>query len=375
MIKPRQEAFGPQALSALISRRDLLKGMGAIGAGVGLAAFIEACGGTSTGGTASTEVIYSSWGGSWADWMTTNWFKPFTAQTGIKVIVTGPPDYGKIESMVKAGQTQWDIAEVVGDFIFTGQKSGWLEPINFSVVNKSNYAGENSLIYNDVSVPQALFSQVVAWNTNKLPTDHPNTWADIWDLKRFPGKRAMDASSLEDGVLEAALTADGVAPSQMYPLDVNRALKKLDQIKSSIIWYHTGAEGVQLFQTGQVSCGLGWDGRLFNLKATGGPVDFTHNQAIEDWSSFVVPKGAPHPDAAMKLLAYVVQAKQQGLMATGFSFGPINPAAFQYVPTAMQSKLAGGPDEVQSNAVTVNLQYWSENYDSITQTFTSWLNA
>jgi putative spermidine/putrescine transport system substrate-binding protein len=42
-------------------------------------------------------------------------------------------------------------------------------------------------------------------------------------------------------MLEIALLADGVAPDKLYPLDLDRAFKKLDTIKKNTIWWATNA--------------------------------------------------------------------------------------------------------------------------------------
>ena len=55
-------------------------------------------------------------------------------------------------------------------------------------------------------------------------------WADLFDTAKIPGKRTFYKWSAP-GVLEIALLADGVAPDKLYPLDLDRAFKKLDTIK------------------------------------------------------------------------------------------------------------------------------------------------
>ena len=60
----------------------------------------------------------------------------------------------------------------------------------------------------------------------------PLSWADFWNVKDFPGKRALpDYASY---ALPLALLADGVKPENLYPLDVDRAFASLQKIKGSI---------------------------------------------------------------------------------------------------------------------------------------------
>jgi putative spermidine/putrescine transport system substrate-binding protein len=356
-----------------VSRGDLLKGMGALALGAGAGALLTESPSIARA-AGSTEVIYSSWGGSWASVIDKAWFKPFTKATGIRVVVTGPPDYGKIEAMVSANNTEWDIAEVSPDFQFIGAKKNLLTPIDWTVVKRSNFLTGNPLLYNKYSVPQSLWSLVITWRTDKFGGRRPTKWADLWDTKRFPGRRILDSSTINDGTLEAALLADGVSPAKLYPLDVDRALKKLDEIKSDILWFNSGSQMIQYFQEGQGTIGTGWDGRINILKHQGAPVDYTFNQALMQWANFVVPRGAPHPDAAMKLLSFATQALPQARMVEGIEYGPVNPRAFGYLPKSLAPHISGNPQELRVS-VPINWKWWADNYDMANAKFTSWLNG
>ena len=48
-------------------------------------------------------------------------------------------------------------------------------------------------------------------------------------------KRGM-LTNLQNGILEYPLLADGVAPDKLYPLNVDRSLKKLDSIRNDTIF-------------------------------------------------------------------------------------------------------------------------------------------
>jgi putative spermidine/putrescine transport system substrate-binding protein len=73
----------------------------------------------------------------------------------------------------------------------------------------------------------------------------PKSWADFWDLKKYPGKRGRRRSAKY--TLEIALLADSVAPADVYKIlatkqGVDRAFSKLDQIKRDIVWWQAAAE-------------------------------------------------------------------------------------------------------------------------------------
>ncbi|MGF6972768.1 hypothetical protein QFZ94_001195 [Paraburkholderia sp. JPY465] len=93
-------------------------------------------------------------------------------------------------------------------------------------------------------------------------------------------------------MLEIALLADGVPPNKLYPLDLDRAFKKLDTIKSDIVWWSGGAQSQQLLASGEAPIGMFWNGRLHALAQTGVPVGISWNQNLTAADMLVIPKGA-----------------------------------------------------------------------------------
>ena len=125
-------------------------------------------------------------------------------------------------------------------------------------------------------------------------------------------------------MIEAALLADGVPPANLYPLDLDRAFKKLDTIKGDIIWWSSGAQSQQLLASAEASFGSFWNGRLTALAADGMPVETSWDQNITAADSLVVPKGAQNKAKAMQFIAYATSPKAQAEMAAATGYAPIN---------------------------------------------------
>ena len=80
---------------------------------------------------------------------------------------------------------------------------------------------------------------------------------------------------------ETLLLADGVPADKLYPLDLDRAFKKLDEIKPHItVWWTSGAQSAQLLNDGEVDMVMAWNGRVSALTKEGAKVAFTYNQGI-----------------------------------------------------------------------------------------------
>lgn len=320
--------------------------------------------------SAEGEVIYATWGGSWAEAMRKAWFEPFTQQTGIKVRTIDGPDYGKIRAMVKANNTEWDIAEVNPDFQWIGPREGLVEKLDFSVIPTDQLIrGENLLT--DYSLPEAFWTRVIAYNTKKFPGDnHPHNFAEFWDTAKFPGKRVMYAKA-NGGALEAALLADGVPADKLYPLDVERALKKLDKIKDDVLWYETNAQAVQFLQDERGVLGLVADGRAKFIQEKGAPIAIEYNQSQLTWTSYVVIRGAPNKANAMRLLAFMTSLDGQKAIGMAYTYGLVTPKAYDLLPPGRAEQLSNGPQQ-QGKTVLMNEKWWGENLEKTQEKMDAW---
>ena len=89
------------------------------------------------GAAQAQDMVFTSWGGTTQDAQKSNWADGFTEASKIGVTQDGPTDYGKIKAMVEAGNVTWDVVDVEGDYAVQAGKLGLLEPLDFSVIDKS----------------------------------------------------------------------------------------------------------------------------------------------------------------------------------------------------------------------------------------------
>jgi putative spermidine/putrescine transport system substrate-binding protein len=327
---------------------------------------IAALAGTVLAGAAfAEEMVFTSWGGTTQDAQTKNWAVPFSAATGINVLQDGPTDYGKIKAMVEAGAVNWDVVDVEADYALQAGKQGLLEPLDFTVIDKTKL---DPRFVSEFAVGSFYYSFVLGWNPANFPDGQPATLADLFDTTKFPGSRTFYKWSAP-GVIEAALLADGVAADQLYPLDLDRAFAKLDTIKSDIIWWTGGAQSQQLLASGEAPIGFFWNGRLAALQADGTPVGISWDQNITAADSLVVPKGAPNKAAAMKFIAMATSAEGQAAFAAETGYAPINLGSADIMDPTVRATLPDAQTAVQVNA---DLAYWAEYRDEIGTRWYEW---
>jgi hypothetical protein len=166
--------------------------------------------------------------------------------------------------------------------------------------NTRNVGIAESLITSH-SVGKNYWASVVAYRTGAFCGKKPESWADFWDTKAFPGSRALQGPDAGPPELEFALLADGVPRDRLYPLDVDRAFRVLDEIKGKVreFWVDGASPGL-LLESKKVVASSVWHGRLDELIEQGNPLAYQWNGARRQSNGFSIPNGAANVDAAYK---------------------------------------------------------------------------
>jgi putative spermidine/putrescine transport system substrate-binding protein len=308
-------------ISTSLSRRDLLGAAAATGLAGALPRPSQA---------AVPDVVLCNWGGDAVPAFTQAFVGPYEKATGGKLIIDpSGPSNGKVRAMVEAHHVTWDLCDSGVSGIGELGPRGLLEPIDYSIVDKSKILPAFGY---EFGVVNYMFSSVLAWDT-KVVTSRPSP-ADFFDLKKFPGKRMIRKDS--QAMLELALIADGVPMDKLYPLDVDRALRKIGAIKSEILFWDTGAQSQTLLRSGEVSMGWLWNTRANLLKRdTKGRIDWSFAGGLLQPGLWTVPKGNPAGKQAMVAIAAMQAPPGQIDLLRAMGNGPANPAA----DLAVQAKI------------------------------------
>ena len=312
------------------------------------------------------EMVFASWGGAYQDAQKKSYCDPFEKATGVTIVQDGPASGAKLRTMVESGAPIWDVVDVTDIFLYANAGKGMFEKIDRSIVDTSDV---DPAYLHDNGVGCIVWSYNIGYNTEVFPGDRPRSWKDIFDTERFPGKRM-----LRDRVyptMEVALMADGVKIENLYPLDIDRAFRKLDTIKDDVIWWKSNSQSQQLLTDGAVGCGLILNGRAFDLVKKGGPVGLEWNQNIQSADFFAIPKGAKNADVAQHFMNTMTTAENQATMANIIAYSPVNPNAFAGINADVRPWLSTNPDNAKQGFV-INAAYWRENLDELTDRWNEW---
>lgn len=268
----------------------------------------------------SKELVIVTSGGSFERAMKKHFYDPFTAATGIKikpVSASYAEQWAKSRAMDQTGRTEWDIVTVgVGED--ASHRDLLLKLDCGSMPNMTTDAIPNTC--RDYTVLRTFGGTVLAYDAKRFPKDRaPRGWKDFWDVKSFPGPRAMPNYGAPYVPLALALIADGVPVRDVRnsKLDIDRAFRKLDGIKPDVsIWWKTGDQSQQAVRNGDAVLSMMWSGRALQLKKEGQPIELVWDGASAEVSSWGILRNAPNKQAAVEFLNFFVTRPEAHL---GFS--------------------------------------------------------
>ena len=303
------------------------------------------------------------------------YFAPFAAAGGVAVKdASWGGGIGALRTRGESGARDWDVVQVAGDELLLGCDEGLFEKLDWARIGgKDHYLPAG---VNECGVGTIQQATVLAWDRDKFQATP--SWSDFWDVAKYPGKRG-----LREGVrtnLEIALLADGVAPGDVYKTlrtddGVERAFRKLDQLKPYVVWWRTPGDAARILASGEVLLTSAPNGaitaaaraqnRRFGIQWTGSLY------AVESWA---VIKATPRLDAAYQFLNFAGDPQRETAL---FALIPYPGLAKGATDTMTPDQLAVSPANPanQANGLKIDETFWRDNLDKLTQRFNAWLAA
>jgi putative spermidine/putrescine transport system substrate-binding protein len=312
----------PMQSRTTISRRGALR----LGAGGLLAAP-----GLIRSAAAESKTLYvNSYGGVWDTSWRKAFFDPFTAETGIEIKLVPGVTMAKLKAIVQTGNYEYDETNFGDSEFAQAVHDGLLEKLDRDAARVDRLPPN---VVGDYGILGYSLGTNIVYRTDKFPNGGPQSWADFWDVKKFPGPRCLFDRSFT--CLAFALLADGVPTDKLYPMDLDRAFRKMDEIKPHIkVWWKEGAQSQQLIRDGEVDIIAMWSARAVDLQDAKVPVEIVWNGGELYYAHLVVPKGAPNAKAAWQFAGFAGQAQPQANFTVILPYGPSNAAARALVPEA-----------------------------------------
>jgi putative spermidine/putrescine transport system substrate-binding protein len=299
--------------------------------------------------------------------------QPFTAVTGFPVqqqVWEGGID--ALRSQAKTPDNDWSLVLVDPDELATGCGDGLFEKLDWSTIGGRDHYMPQAV--SDCGVGAVIANTVLAWDRDKFPVTP--SWADFWDVAKYPGKRGLHKGVR--GNLEIALMADGVAPGDVYKTlstsdGVDRAFRKLDQLKPYIVWWGSDADAARILSSGDVLMTSGPSGQIamkglaehrnFGLQFTG---------SLFEVQSWAIMKGSPALRTAQQFLYFTgLQAVELRLLHASGEAGLTKGMNEGLTPEELAISSSNPANLVV--ALRSDSGFWHDNLGKLRPRFDTWL--
>jgi putative spermidine/putrescine transport system substrate-binding protein len=338
--------------------------------------------------SAEDTMTIVSWGGAYTKSQIGAYHDPWTAKTGTKFLHEDKAGTGLagLRSQVEANNVTWDLVDMLEGDAMIACDEGLVEEIDYDEIlaaapdgtpaSKDFLGGLNGCF-----IPQIYYATLFAYNDELFTGEKPSTINDVFDLKKFPGKRSLQ--KIPAGNLEWALMADGVATKDIYDVlstdeGVTRAFKKLDTIKDSVVWWEAGAQPPQLLSDKEVSIASGYNGRFFGAQVTEKqPFTLIWDGQLAEIDGWAVPKGKLTPKMK-EYLKFATDTQRLADQSKFISYGPARRSSAALVGMHkatgidMKPHMPTSPENF-TNPIIKNAEWWANNNDDMNERFNAWL--
>jgi len=335
---------------------------------------ILALGASLIAGTASArDLTVVAWGGSSQAAQRQVYYRPFMEQMRMPLLEDSwSGGLGILRARVAAAPPTWDVVQVESDELQIGCDEGLFERVDWAALGGREAFMREAV--SDCGVGAVVWSVGLSYDASRLRTA-PTSWVDFWDTQRFAGQRSLRRGPKY--TLEIALMSDGVPPAEVYrvlraPGGVDRAFRRLDQLRSNIVWWTAGAQPGQLLASGEVSMVAAYTGRMAAARRDDNR-DFrvVWNGSIYAIDHWVILRGSPNLAQARQLVHFMTRPEQQTRYAPLAFQGatnlaatpPTDPVTLQGIPTA--------PENLRV-AIPLDVEFWTDNLEELTQRFNAW---
>jgi len=317
---------------------------------------------------AADPVVMVSWGGNYQESIERFIAKPFIEETGIPVKIIAGADLAKAKGQVKTGNVEWDIYDGGGAQITAGETENLWEPLDTEIVKPRNLV----VPVRSHSIPYYMYTGATGYVPSRLNgKPAPQTFAQLWDIKEFPGRRGFRTRVAE--TFEMALLADGVPASKMYPLDFERAFAALERIKPHVTkWITQTPQTISLLTNNEIDYSYTYTGRVLAARQSGLDVNITTGQSVLVNGYMAVLRGSKRRESAMKFLDFALRPQIQADFVSSLAYLPNNRDAMPMM-TKDKDVVALLPDLNSPNNVIVDDTWWASHFMDLDRRFKEWL--
>ncbi len=272
----------------------------------------------------------------WSEYIPQELLDAFGKEYGLKVNYDTYASNEELLAKLQAGASQYDVIIPSDYTVGIMISQGMLEPIDITQI--PNFANVDDQFKNPAydpgnkyTVPYQWGSVGIAVNTDKV-TKTITKYADLWD-PAFKGQLVVLDDERE--IIGMTLLTLGYDKNSTDPAQLEAAKKKLIELTPNIKLYDSDSPKTALL-SGEAVAGVVWNGEAALAHQENAKIAYIlPEEGMGLWvDNLAVPKGAPHKDAAIAFLNWVLRPDMSILITKAFPYSSVNKAALELLKTS-----------------------------------------
>jgi spermidine/putrescine transport system substrate-binding protein len=312
------------------SRRSILKGLGAAAVGISL-----------------SGKKYSAWAAgeepklnfyNWDTYIGETTLADFQKASGIDVNMSLFATNDELFAKLRAGNPGFDVIVPGSEFVERMIQADLLEPLDHAKIpNIKNVAPEfiNDAPYDPgrkYSMPYTWLAIGIGYRKSKVK-EIPDSWKWLFDSDVYKGRIAVmsDASELFRNAFKfLGQSINSTSPELIKQIET-MLIKQRPNIKS----FHED-NGQDLLASGEVDVVMEYNGDIAQVMAEDDDLNFVvpKEGAMKQSDTLAIPKGAPHPENALKFINFILDAKVGAEISETIKYPSPNAAAVALMPAS-----------------------------------------
>jgi spermidine/putrescine transport system substrate-binding protein len=320
------------AKSLTTSRRSILKGLGAAAIGISLV-------GKKSSAWAAEEPKLNFY--NWDTYIGETTLEDFKDASGIDVNMSLFATNDELFAKLRAGNPGYDVIVPGSEFVERMIQADLLEPLDHAKIpNIKNVAPEfiNDAPYDPgrkYSMPYTWLVIGVGYRKSKVK-EIPDSWKWLFDSDAYKGRIAVmsDASELFRNCFKYL----GQSINSTSPELIKQAEAMLIKQKPNIKSFHED-NGQDLLLSGEVDVVMEYNGDIAQIMTEDEDISFVvpKEGAMRQQDTLAIPKGAPHPENALKFINHILDAKVGAEISTTIKYPSPNAAAVALMPDSYKN--------------------------------------
>src|SRR6476646_580559 len=311
------------------SRRSLLKGLGAAAVGISLS-------GNKYAWAADEEPKLNFY--NWDTYIGETTLETFKDASGIDVNMSLFATNDELFAKLRAGNPGYDVIVPGSEFVERMIKADLLMPLDHAKIpNIKNIAPEfiNDAPYDPgrkFSMPYTWLVIGIGYRKSKVKSV-PDSWKYLFDSDQYKGHIAVmsDASDLFRNCFKYL----GHSINDTSPELIKQVEQMLIKQKPNIKSFHED-NGQDLLASGEVDVVMEYNGDIAQVMVEDDDLNFVvpKEGAMKQYKTLAIPKGAPHPENALKFINFILDANVGAEISKTIKYPSPNAAAVALMPAS-----------------------------------------